>query len=135
LVEEYGAWESRRIIDDFTDYCITLYKRLGDRVRYWVSLNEQNYNFHHGFLTAMHPPGVKDRKRFYEANHIAFLANARAIEAFRQYVPGGKIGPSVRECGILHERLVAGRLLSRALPPGPISLSVRPGASADDPRR
>jgi 6-phospho-beta-glucosidase len=94
LMEEYGAWESRQIIEDFTNYCITLYKHLGDRVRYWVSLNEQNYNFHHGFLTAMHPPGVKDRKRFYEANHIAFLANANAIEAFRQYVPNGKIGPS-----------------------------------------
>jgi 6-phospho-beta-glucosidase len=94
LMEAYGAWESRRIIEDFTSYCITLYKQLGDRVRYWVSLNEQNYNFHHGFLTAMHPPGVKDRKRFYEANHIAFLANASAIEAFRQLVPSGKIGPS-----------------------------------------
>jgi 6-phospho-beta-glucosidase len=94
LMEEYGAWESRRIIEDFTNYCVTLYKLLGDRVRYWVSLNEQNYNFHHGFLTALHPPGVKDRKRFYEANHVAFLANARAIEAFRQYVPTGKIGPS-----------------------------------------
>jgi len=94
LMEEYGAWESRRIIDDFTSYCITLYEHLGDRVRYWVSLNEQNYNFHHGFVTALHPPGVKDRKRFYEANHVAFLANAGAIEAFRQYVPSGKIGPS-----------------------------------------
>jgi 6-phospho-beta-glucosidase len=94
LMQEYGAWESRQIIEDFNAYCITLYKRFGDRVRYWVSLNEQNYNFHHGFVTAMHPPGVKDRKRFYEANHIAFLANARVIEAFRQYVPNGKIGPS-----------------------------------------
>jgi 6-phospho-beta-glucosidase len=94
LMEEYGAWESRQIIEDFTSYCITLYKYFGDRVRYWVSLNEQNYNFHHGFLTAMHPPGVKDRKRFYEANHIAFLANAKAIDAFRHHVPKGKIGPS-----------------------------------------
>lgn len=94
LMEEYGAWESRQIIDDFTNYCITLYKHFGDRVRYWVSLNEQNYNFHHGFLTAMHPPGVKDRKRFYDANHIAFLANAKAIDAFHQHVPNGKIGPS-----------------------------------------
>jgi 6-phospho-beta-glucosidase len=94
LMQEYGAWESRQIIEDFNNYCITLYKHFGDRVRYWVSLNEQNYNFHHGFVTAMHPPGVKDRKRFYEANHIAFLANARAIESFRHYVPNGKIGPS-----------------------------------------
>jgi 6-phospho-beta-glucosidase len=94
LMDEYGAWESRRIIEDFNAYCITLYEQFGDRVRYWVSLNEQNYNFHHGFLTAMHPPGVKDRKRFYEANHIAFLANARVIASFRQYVPNGRIGPS-----------------------------------------
>ena len=42
----------------------------------------------------MHPPGVKDPKRFYEANHIAFLANAKAIQSFREHVPGGKIGPS-----------------------------------------
>jgi 6-phospho-beta-glucosidase len=93
-MDEYGGWESRRIIEDFDAYCVTLYKHFGDRVRYWVSLNEQNYNLHHGYLTSAHPPGVRDRKRFYEANHIAFLANARAIESFRQHVPNGKIGPS-----------------------------------------
>ncbi len=94
LMEEYGAWESRQIIEDFNNYCITLYKHFGDKVKYWVSLNEQNYNSNHGFITAMHPPGVKDRKRFYEVNHIAFLSNAKAIESFRKYVPDGKIGPS-----------------------------------------
>ncbi|MDN4618998.1 glycoside hydrolase family 1 protein [Paenibacillus sp. PsM32] len=94
LADEYGAWESREMIEDFNQYCITLYKRYGDRVKYWVSLNEQNYNSNHAFITAMHPPGVHDRKRFYEANHIAFLANAKAIESFRHYVPNGKIGPS-----------------------------------------
>jgi 6-phospho-beta-glucosidase len=94
LMDEYGAWESRQIIGDFNDYCVALYKRFADRVKYWVSLNEQNYNLNHGFITGMHPPGVKSRKRFYEANHIAFLANAKAIESFRQNVPNGKIGPS-----------------------------------------
>ena len=94
LMDEYGAWDSRRIIEDFDNYCVTLYKHFGDRVPYWVSLNEQNYNLHHGYITSMHPPGVKDRKRFYEANHVAFLANAKAIASFREYVPNGKIGPS-----------------------------------------
>ncbi len=94
LMNEYGAWQSREIIDDFTSYCITLYESFGDRVRYWVSMNEQNYDFHQGYLAAMHPPGLKDRKLFYEANHIAFLANAKAIDAFREHVPDGKIGPS-----------------------------------------
>jgi 6-phospho-beta-glucosidase len=94
LMDEYGAWESRKIIDDFNNYCITLYKRFGGKVKYWVSLNEQNYNTNHAFITGMHPPGVKDRERFYEANHIAFLANAKAISSFREYVPDGFIGPS-----------------------------------------
>jgi 6-phospho-beta-glucosidase len=94
LMDEYGAWESRRIIKDFDRYCVTLFERFGDRVKYWVSLNEQNYNTNHGFITAMHPPGVKDRKRFYQANHHAFLANAKVIDSFRKYVPDGKIGPS-----------------------------------------
>ncbi|MFP6326261.1 MULTISPECIES: glycoside hydrolase family 1 protein [Bacillus amyloliquefaciens group] len=94
LMDEYGGFESRKIIDDFNDYCIALYKRFAGKVKYWVTLNEQNYNFHNGFITAAHPPGVKDRKRFYAANHIAFLANAKAIDSFRQYVPDGLIGPS-----------------------------------------
>lgn len=55
LMDEYGGFESRRIIEDFNAYCVTLYKRYGGRVKYWVSLNEQNYNFNHGFITAMHP--------------------------------------------------------------------------------
>jgi len=37
-----SAMESREIINDFNEYCITLFKRFGDKVKYWVSLNEQN---------------------------------------------------------------------------------------------
>lgn len=94
LQDKYGAWESREIIEDFNEYCITLFKRFGDRVKYWVSLNEQNHNTNLAFMQALHPPGVRDRKRFYEANHIMFLANAKVIDSFRKYVPDGKIGPS-----------------------------------------
>lgn len=94
LQDKYGAWESREIIEDFNQYCITLFKRFGDRVKYWVSLNEQNHNTNLAYMQALHPPGVRDRKRFYEANHIMFLANAKVIDSFRKYVPNGKIGPS-----------------------------------------
>lgn len=94
LQDQYGGWESRKIIDDFNEYCITLYKRYGDRVKYWVTLNEQNVFITHGYEKAVHPPKVTDKKRMYEANHIASLANAKAIQSFRKYVPNGKIGPS-----------------------------------------
>ncbi|WP_153043279.1 family 1 glycosylhydrolase, partial [Bacillus cereus] len=49
LMEEYGAWESRRVIEDFKNFAITLFKRYGDRVKYWVTLNEQNVFIGHGY--------------------------------------------------------------------------------------
>jgi 6-phospho-beta-glucosidase len=94
LQEAYGGWESRSIIEVFNNYCITLFKRYGDRVKYWVTLNEQNIFISHGYLNALHPPKVTDAKRMYQANHIASLANAKAIQSFRSYVPKGLIGPS-----------------------------------------
>ena len=36
LQDLYGGWESREIVDDFNNYCITLYKRYGEKVKYWV---------------------------------------------------------------------------------------------------
>lgn len=94
LQDEYGGWESRKIIEDFTHYSVTLFKRFGDRVKYWVSLNEQNIFTTFGYKTAMHPPGVKDEKLFYQVNHHANLASASVIKEFKKYVPNGKIGPS-----------------------------------------
>ncbi|WP_028534323.1 glycoside hydrolase family 1 protein [Paludibacterium yongneupense] len=94
LQDEYGGWEDRRIIADFENYCVTLFKRFAGKVKYWVSLNEQNYNLTNAYLLGTHPPAVQDRKRFFAANHIAFLANATVIAAFRRHVPAGLIGPS-----------------------------------------
>ncbi|WP_067842221.1 glycoside hydrolase family 1 protein [Amphibacillus sediminis] len=94
LMDAYGAWESREIIDDFNHYCKTIFKRYGDRVKYWVTLNEQNIFIGLGYRSGVHPPGVKDLKRMYQANHIANLANAKAIVSFREIVKDGKIGPS-----------------------------------------
>lgn len=94
LQDEYGGWEDRRIVADFENYCVTLFRRFAGKVKYWVSLNEQNYNLTNAYQLGTLPPQVRDRQRFFAANHIAFLANARAIAAFRQYVPDGLIGPS-----------------------------------------
>ncbi|WP_371862543.1 glycoside hydrolase family 1 protein [Mesobacillus foraminis] len=94
LQELYGGWESRQIVGDFTNYAVELFKRYGDRVKYWVSLNEQNIFTALGYKMALHPPGVKDEKLFYQVNHHANLANANVIKEFRKYVPHGKIGPS-----------------------------------------
>lgn len=94
LQDLYGGWESREIIEDFDNYSVTLFKHFGNRVKYWVSLNEQNIFIGQGYLRGIHPPGVQDYKRMFQANHIASLANAKAISSFRKIVKDGKIGPS-----------------------------------------
>ncbi len=94
LQDEYGGWESRQIIPDFTAYAALLFERFGDRVRHWVTLNEQNIFITHGYLTAEHPPAVMDAKRTYQANHMANLANASAIKLFHEKGYQGGIGPS-----------------------------------------
>ena len=94
LQDAYGGWESRKIIPDFVNYAETLFKAYGDRVKYWVSLNEQNIFTHMGWQIATHPPGKKDPKLFYQVNHHANLANAAVINKFHDMGIDGKIGPS-----------------------------------------
>ncbi|WP_335338932.1 glycoside hydrolase family 1 protein [Erysipelothrix larvae] len=94
LYDEYQGWESRKIIEDFTNYAKLLFERFGDRVKYWVSLNEQNIFVMHGYLMGSHPPGYKNPKLAFQVNHHANLANASVINAYHEGGYQGKIGPS-----------------------------------------
>ncbi|SJZ40696.1 6-phospho-beta-glucosidase [Pilibacter termitis] len=94
LQDEYGGWESRKIIADFNNYAKTLFETFRGKVKYWVSLNEQNIFTAHGWLMGIHPPDKKEPKLFYEVNHIANLVNATVINTFHEMKMDGKIGPS-----------------------------------------
>lgn len=94
LQDAYGGWEDRRIVADFERFAATVFERYGGKVRTWITLNEQNHNLINAYRLGAHPPAVQDEKRFYAANHHAFLANAAAVLAFRRLVPSGRIGPS-----------------------------------------
>ncbi|MRI85070.1 family 1 glycosylhydrolase [Aerococcaceae bacterium WS4759] len=94
LQDEYAGWESREIIEDFVNYAAVLFEAFGDRVKYWVTLNEQNIFMTLGYVQAVHPPKVSNYQRMYNANHIANLANALTIKKFRAMGMTGKIGPS-----------------------------------------
>ena len=95
LNEQYNGFENRRIVDDFVRYAKVLFERFGSKVKYWITLNEQNIFTTLGWLTAMHPPGkFDDVKTFYQVNHHAFMAHAKAVLEFKKIVPNGKIGAS-----------------------------------------
>ena len=92
LQDEIGGWESREIIDAFEGYARLLYERFGDRVKLWATFNETIVFTAFGYLTGMHPPGVKDPKRAIQACHHVFISHARAVETFRNMGVQGQIG-------------------------------------------
>lgn len=94
LQDLYGGWESREIIADFVNYATVLFEAFKGKVKYWVSLNEQNVFTNQGWAIATHPPGKTDLKLFYQVNHIANLANAAVINKFHDMKMPGQIGPS-----------------------------------------
>lgn len=58
LVDSYGGWESPRIIDDYVAYAQTLFSRFGNKVKYWITLNEQNIFTSLGWAYGPASPGA-----------------------------------------------------------------------------
>ena len=95
LEDQYHGWESRQIVDDYVNYAKTLFERYGDRVKYWITMNEQNIFTSFGWLKGMHPPGKEnDMKTFYQVNHHANMAHAKTVLALKEMYPDAKVGAS-----------------------------------------
>ncbi|MGL4372678.1 MAG: glycoside hydrolase family 1 protein, partial [Turicibacter sp.] len=95
LVTQYGGWENRQIVDDFVNYAKTLFTHFGSKVKYWITMNEQNIFTTLGWMLAIHPPGkLNDEKMYYQVNHHANIAHAKTVLAFKEMVPTGLIGAS-----------------------------------------
>lgn len=95
LVDSYGGWENRQIVEDFANYATTIIKRYGDRVKYWITLNEQSIFTGLGWMSGMHPPGkMNDEKMFYQVNHHAHMAHAKAVLILKELYPDAKVGAS-----------------------------------------
>lgn len=96
LVEEYGGWISRKSIEDYVNYACFLFKTFGDRVKYWLTINEQDH-----VMRMPYRLGIKEKdkkvaeKLGYQACHNMCVATAKTIENFRKLLPRCKIGPAV----------------------------------------
>mmetsp|Transcript_19907 Transcript_19907/g.55989 ORF Transcript_19907/g.55989 Transcript_19907/m.55989 type:complete len:701 (-) Transcript_19907:39-2141(-) len=95
---ELGGWLSPEIVPLFADYARIVFGRLGDRVKWWITLNEPWCCSVFGYGSQLHAPGVpsKDASKIYLAGHNMLNAHAAAVEVFRSELglhrSGGKIG-------------------------------------------
>ncbi len=93
-LDEKGGWNNRATIDAFVEYCRVLFAEYGTKVKYWLTINEQNMMILHSAALGSAGRNGGDMGVMYQQNHHMFLAQARAMALFHQMVPTSKIGPA-----------------------------------------
>jgi beta-glucosidase len=87
MLHEQGGWNNRDVAYVFADYAALMVKRLGDRVRYWTTINEPGVILFNGHMTGEHAPGIQDAKVAYQVGHHLILAHGLAVQAMRGVAP------------------------------------------------
>ena len=95
-LEAKGGWFRRESVDEFVEFARVLYLNYGDRVKYWLTINEQNMLTLVGeVLGTCNLEGVENKyKKIYQENHHMLLAQAKAMILCHEMLPDAKIGPA-----------------------------------------
>jgi 6-phospho-beta-glucosidase len=91
LVQNYGGWSNRAVIDHFEHYARTVFTRFQHKVKLWLTFNEINMSLHAPF-TGVGLPEESEKAPIYQAIHHQLVASARAVAACHQIIPDARIG-------------------------------------------
>jgi beta-glucosidase len=91
-LQDGGGWGNRDIVGQFADYTAIVTRRLGDRVRHWMTINEPWVAAFMGHRTGEHAPGLRDEKLALQAAHHMLVAHGAAVDIVRANGPQSKVG-------------------------------------------
>lgn len=91
-LQDAGGWGARDTVEAFADYADVVARRLGDRVRHWVTHNEPWCIATLGHEEAHHAPGHRDPREALRVAHHLLLSHSRAASRIRRAVPGAAVG-------------------------------------------
>lgn len=91
-LQDLGGWNNRDTAGWFADYAAAVFRRLGDRVTRWITLNEPYIFVMFGNSTGWMAPGIADHSITARSAHHALLGHGRAVEAFRASGRPGEVG-------------------------------------------
>jgi beta-glucosidase len=91
-LEDDGGWPERDTAERFADYAQVVYGALGDRVRYWTTLNEPFCASLLGYGSGRHAPGRRDGAAAIRAAHHLLLGHGMAVRAMRAMAPDTQLG-------------------------------------------
>lgn len=94
LVKEYNGFASRKVVDLFERYARVCMERFGDRVKHWMSFNEQNLHAMNLIYSNAEtiPEGKTLPQHLYQVAHNVMIAHCKAVKALRELVPDAKFG-------------------------------------------
>ncbi|MGO5096629.1 6-phospho-beta-glucosidase [Agathobaculum sp. LCP25S3_E8] len=94
LVDTYGSWKSRTVIDAYLKYCQAIFERFKGKVHYWMTFNEINMLMHLPFMGAgiRIEAGENKEQVKYQAAHHELVASALATKLAHEIDPENKIG-------------------------------------------
>lgn len=96
-LDQRGSWSNRDSVDWFVNFSKILFENFGDRVKYWLTINEQNMLTLVGPVigTMTIPEGcTNELKEIYQQNHHMLVAQAKAMALCHEMLPDAKIGPA-----------------------------------------
>lgn len=91
-LQDQGGWPVRNTARAFVEYADHVSRALGDRVRYWITLNEPFIVAWLGHLLGIHAPGHTDQDEMLATAHHLLLAHGWSLPIIRQNSPGAKVG-------------------------------------------
>ncbi|WP_156286622.1 glycoside hydrolase family 1 protein [Oceanivirga salmonicida] len=92
LQEKYNGFESKVVVEAYSQYAKTCFKLFGDIVKTWFTFNEPIVSVECGYLLQYHYPLEVDSKKAVQVAYNIALASAKAIKEFKNIVTDGKIG-------------------------------------------
>ena len=91
-LQDAGGWTSRDTVAAFVEYADVVSKRLGDRVKHWITHNEPWCTAIHGNLDGMHAPGLKSLPTALQVCHHVLLSHGLAVPVIRANVANAQVG-------------------------------------------
>jgi beta-glucosidase len=92
-LHERGGWLTRDTAQAFAAYAEVAARRLGDRIAWWITLNEPWCSAYLGYGVGVHAPGVRDPQAAVTAAHHLLLAHGLAMPRLRSLTrPGAHLG-------------------------------------------
>jgi len=82
-LDDRGGWLNRDVADWFADYARAAFRRLGDRVPMWATLNEPWVVTDGGYLHGALAPGHRNLFEAPIATHNLMRAHGAAVQAYR----------------------------------------------------